>query len=58
MVLSIPYLRRFAAKGISKNIIIRPVLGPKINIGKSHMGPHKDPMMEFGKKIHGSVVPI
>jgi hypothetical protein len=47
MVLSILYLRRFAAKGISKNIIIKPVLGPKINIGKSHMGPHKDPMMEF-----------
>jgi hypothetical protein len=51
-------LRRFAAKGISKNIIIKPLLGPKINIGKSHMGPHKSPMMEFGKNYNGSVVPI
>jgi len=42
---------RFAAKGISKNIIIRTILGPKINIEKSQMGPHKGPLMEFGKKI-------
>jgi len=51
-------LCRFAAKGISKNIIIRPLLGPKINIEKSQMGPHKGPMMEFGKNYDGSGVPI
>jgi hypothetical protein len=43
-------LCRFATKGISKNIFIRPVLGPKINIEKSQVGPLKGPMMEFRKK--------
>jgi hypothetical protein len=30
---------RFTAKNISKNIINIPVLGPKINIEKSQVGP-------------------